>query len=276
MTKTVIAAFYRFVSLPDFEALKTPMLEFCNSHEIKGTILLAGEGINATISGTEENINAYFSYLDSDPRLKNMEWKESFAGYKPFERMKVRLKKEIVRMGIEDLNIDNRGIYVEPEQWDRLISDPEVTVIDTRNEYEILLGRFKGAVNPKTKEFRSFPKWVKENLNPKKDKKVAMYCTGGIRCEKSTALLKQSGFREVYHLNGGILKYLEKTGNKSNVWEGGCFVFDDRIAVDKDLKPSKDLLCKNCEQPVTVDEIKTSSTSRGVTCSSCLKKPVSA
>lgn len=267
-----IAAFYRFVALPDYEELKHPLLDFCKKHKMLGTIILAEEGINSTISGTREDMDAFFRHLDEDPRLKDIPRKEHTASFQPFEHMKVRLKKEIVRMAEPDimhLTRDDAGTYVKSEDWDKLISDPEVTVIDTRNKYEIMLGKFKGAVDPKTEEFRTFPKWVEENLDPEKNKKVAMYCTGGIRCEKSTALLKQMGFADVYHLEGGILQYLEDTKNKSKSWEGECFVFDDRIAVDENLKPSKAPLCKKCGQPVTMDDIRWGENHRGITCEDC-------
>ncbi len=207
--------------------------------------------------------------MRSDVRLADLEWKESFAEYKPFEKMKIRLKKEIVRMGVDDLDINERGTYVEPEEWDDIISDPEVVVVDTRNDYEISLGHFKGAVNPHTHEFRTFPKWARDNLDPVRNRKVAMYCTGGIRCEKSTALLKQAGFEEVYHLKGGILQYLEDTKNKNGMWEGSCFVFDERIAVNEMLEPEEIHLCKKCSKKVTIDEIKASA-ARGPLCESCM------
>lgn len=244
----VIRAFYRFVDLPNFEKLKKPFDQFCKNNGMKGTILLAKEGINSTISAPKDVMEKFWTFLDQDIRFKDMPYKESYADYLPFEKMKVRLKKEIVRLAFdEELDMDNRGEYVKGEDWDKLISDPEVITIDTRNDYEYMLGTFEGAVDPITKDFRAFPKWVDENLDPKKHKKVAMFCTGGIRCEKSTALLKHKGFENVYHLDGGILQYLEDTGNKSGKWKGSCFVFDDRIAVDDDIQPVKgSIICKSC------------------------------
>ena len=256
MQEIIIIAFYHFVELPDYEARKGPLLAFCKRHDLKGTILLAREGVNSTISGTRENINALIDHLRSDPKFASLEWKESTADYKPFERMKVRLKKEIVRMGLEEMDISHRGTYVPAKDWDAVISSPDVLTIDTRNIYETKIGKFIGAIDPRTRNFREFPAWVEKNLDPKKHKKVAMYCTGGIRCEKSTALLKNMGFEEVYHLQGGILKYLEETGNKSKKWQGDCFVFDDRTAVNEELAPSGAVRCKRCGGPMGTDDLK--------------------
>lgn len=271
MTDTIyqIAAFYRFVELPDFEGLKAPLLAFCKEHEMKGTILLAAEGVNSTISANEANMKAFFAYLDQDERLRNMPHKIHHAEFQPFEKMKVRLKQEIVRLGYDDLDMAQIGSYVKPEAWDALISDPDTIVIDTRNEYEVGLGTFEGAIDPKTTEFRTFPKWVDEHLDPEKHKKVAMFCTGGIRCEKSTALLKNKGFEEVYHLEGGILQYLEDTGNKSGKWQGDCFVFDDRIAVNDKLEPSSDYACSVCGSHVLMDEIRWLSKGDKIICRNC-------
>lgn len=254
----VIAAFYHFAAFDDFEAWRKPLHAFCVEHDLKGTILLAKEGVNSTISGTRENIDALFDYLKKDIRFVGLEWKESYANFQPFLRMKVRLKKEIVRMGLEDLDTTKRGQYVTPEEWGALIQDPEVIVVDTRNDYEVKIGTFKGAINPNTQNFRDFPEWVENNLDPKSHKKVAMFCTGGIRCEKSTALLKQMGFDDVYHLKGGILQYLEDTQNKESLWEGDCFVFDDRVAVNADLEPTNGVLCEKCGVPMGTDDLKIS------------------
>ena len=228
---------------------------------MKGTILLANEGINATISAPKDVMEKFWTFLNQDIRFKNMAFKESYASFHPFEKMKIRLKKEIVRLAVDDLDITERGEYLNDEKWDEVISDPEVKVIDTRNDYEYMLGSFENAINPKTDDFRNFPKWAEENLDPKKHKKIAMFCTGGIRCEKSTALLKQQGFEEVYHLEGGILQYLENKKNKNekkSKWSGHCFVFDDRIAVDKNLDPVKgSIICKDCGNvlQITTDDV---------------------
>lgn len=268
----VIAAFYHFASLPDYEEMRLPLLEFCKAQGLKGSILLAREGVNSTISGTREAVDALFARLKSDPRLGSLEHKESYSDTQPFGRMKVRLKKEIVHMGVEGLDVERRGEYVSAAQWDRLISDPDVVVVDTRNDYEVKIGTFARAVNPKTRFFREFPAWAKEHLDPQKHKKIAMFCTGGIRCEKSTALLKNMGFEDVYHLKGGILQYLEDTHNENGSWQGDCFVFDDRVAVDSALQPSGATICPSCNEPYTTDELKLGNDTYGGECACCLQK----
>lgn len=270
--QVVIAAFYHFADLPDYEEMRAPLLRFCNQQKLKGTILLAHEGVNSTISGSREAIDALLSHLRSDERLAGLEHKESYHESQPFQRMKVRLKKEIVRMGVEDLDLNKRGIYVDPKEWDNLISDPEVAVVDTRNDYEYHVGTFERAINPDTKNFREFPDWVKKHLDPEKHKKVAMFCTGGIRCEKSTALLRNMGFDEVYHLKGGILQYFEDTGNANEKWKGDCFVFDDRVAVNSELEVSGAVICPSCNTPFTTDELKIGECDYGVKCSVCQAK----
>lgn len=269
----VIAAFYHFVSLPDYEEMRYPLLAFCKKHDLKGTILLAREGLNSTISGSRENIDALFAHLRSDPRLAALEWKESYHDSQPFERMKVRLKKEIVRMGLEELDVDNRGDYIEPKDWDEFISRDDVLLIDTRNDYEVKIGTFENAIDPETKTFRDFPEWAKNWAQDKlADKpKVAMFCTGGIRCEKSTVYMKELGFDEVYHLKGGILQYFEDTKNANNKWQGECFVFDDRVAVDASLQPTGALLCESCGAPITTDDLRGTADAKSVVCESCFK-----
>ncbi|MGL9718604.1 MAG: rhodanese-related sulfurtransferase [Wolbachia sp.] len=263
----VIATFYHFVELSNYYDMKDEIKAVCDDVGLKGTILLAEEGINATISGERNAIDKTFDFLCSDCRLKDLTWKESAAEYQPFSKMKVRLKREIINLGVSNLDISLRGKYVDPEYWDDLISRPDVLVIDTRNEYEVKLGKFKNAINPHTQCFREFPRWAK-SFSENKDMKVAMYCTGGIRCEKSTAYMKSLGFNDVYHLKGGILFYLEKTHNKNGNWEGECFVFDDRIAVNNSLAPSDKIKCIFCSNQVPTDELK--SVSRGqVVCSDC-------
>lgn len=269
--KIVIIAFYHFADLPDYEERQGRMLAFCKRHKLKGTILLASEGINSTISGTRENIDTFLEHLREDKKFAGLQWKESYADFQPFERMKVRLKKEIVGMGVADLDISKRGEYVAAEDWDELISNPDVITIDTRNMYETKIGTFVGAVDPRTRNFREFPAWAKKNLNPKKHKRVAMFCTGGIRCEKSTSLLKNMGFEEVYHLQGGILEYLEKTKNKNKKWLGECFVFDERVAVNEDLQPSGAVLCTKCGAPMGTDDLKAAPLDT-VICELCLSE----
>lgn len=205
----VIATFYHFVKLSNYYDMKDEIKVACDNVELKGTILLAEEGINATVSGERNAIDKIFDFLRSDDRLKGLTWKESVAGYQPFSKMKVRLKREIVNLGVSNLGTSVRGQYVDPEHWDDFVSQSDVLVIDTRNEYEVKLGKFKNAINPHTQRFRDFPQWA-ESFSESKDLKVAMYCTGGIRCEKSTAYMKSLGFKDVYHLKGGILSYLEK------------------------------------------------------------------
>lgn len=266
----VVAAFYHFAPLDDYEAMRQPLLAFCQKLGLKGSILLAREGVNSTLSGSRDAVDAILAHLKSDPRLEGLEHKESYHDTQPFGRMKVRLKKEIVRMGLEELDITKRGDYVAGKDWDALISDPEVVVIDTRNDYEVKIGTFEGAVNPGTRFFRHFPDWVKKHLDPNKHKKVAMFCTGGIRCEKSTSLLKNMGFEGVYHLKGGILQYFEDTQNANGKWQGDCFVFDDRVAVNAELEPSGASICPSCNTPYTTDELKLGNDTYGGECAHCL------
>ncbi|WP_168464546.1 oxygen-dependent tRNA uridine(34) hydroxylase TrhO [Wolbachia endosymbiont of Ctenocephalides felis wCfeT] len=266
----VIATFYHFVELSNYYDMKDEIKAACDAEGLKGTILLAEEGINATVSGKRDTIDKIFDFLRSDHRLKDIMWKESAAEYQPFSKMKVRLKREIVNLGVRDLDISLRGQYVEPEHWDNFTSQPDVLVIDTRNEYEVKLGKFKNAINPNTLCFRDFPQWA-ESFSESKDLKLAMYCTGGVRCEKSTAYMKNIGFNHVYHLKGGILAYLEKTNNKNDNWTGECFVFDDRVAVDNSLIPSDRIKCIFCSSQVSTDDLK--SVPRGqVICSNCKTK----
>ena len=266
----VVLALYKFVELNDFRERREPLLAFCIEQGIKGTLLLAREGINGTVSGRREAIDALLVYLRSDARLRDLDAKESFDRDQPFYRMKVKLKKEIVTMGVE--GIDPRrvvGTYVEPRQWNALISDPEVVLIDTRNEYEIEVGQFKHAVNPHTQSFREFPAYVAEHLDPKIHRKVAMYCTGGIRCEKSTAYLKEQGFDEVFHLHGGILKYLEEVPESESLWQGECFVFDNRVTVNHQLEKGDYEQCHGCRRPITHADMQSEYYEEGVCCPRC-------
>ena len=234
MKNYVIASFYKFVHLPDFQALKTPLLEAMNNNHLLGTIILAEEGINGSVAGLPSDMENFYSFLREDLRFNDLWFKETFDDFVPFAKAKIKFRKEIVTMGVEGVNpLESSGTYVSPEEWNDLISDPQVMLIDTRNGYEIQLGTFKNAINPQTDNFRDFPKYVEKHLRDKKDKKIAMCCTGGIRCEKSTAYLKKLGFKEVYHLKGGILNYLDTIPEEQSLWEGTCFVFDDRIAVYK-------------------------------------------
>ncbi|ODS24695.1 hypothetical protein AB835_02135 [Candidatus Endobugula sertula] len=270
MSQIVVAALYYFVSLPDYKALRQPLLDKCLSENIKGTLLLAAEGINGTVAGSREGVDRLLAYLKKDSRLVNLEHKESFHKEMPFYRMKVKLKREIVTMGVEGIDPNHIvGTYVDPKDWNTLISDPEVTVVDTRNYYECAIGTFKGSINPETTTFREFPAYVKENLSPEKNKKVAMFCTGGIRCEKSTAYLREQGFEEVYHLKGGILKYLEDVPKEESLWQGECFVFDNRVAVDHDLGKGIYDQCHGCKHPITEEDKQSERYILGVSCPRC-------
>jgi UPF0176 protein len=258
MTKIVVCAMYKFVTLEDYQEIKPPLLDFMLEHTVRGTLLLANEGINGTVAGTREDIDALLAYLKSDERLATISYKESYVDEMPFLRTRVKLKKEIVTMGVEGIDPKRVvGTYVKPKDWNALISDPDVVLVDTRNDYEVQVGTFKNALNPNTDSFREFPEYVKQNLDPEKNKKVAMYCTGGIRCEKSTAYLKEQGFEEVYHLEGGILKYLEEVPEEDTLWEGECFVFDERVTVKQDQQSEQyvhGVSCPHCFDKTTEEQ----------------------
>ena len=248
----VVVTFYKFVSLPDCASVRQPLLEYCLSQNIKGTILLAQEGINGTISGDRANIDAVLAWLGRDPRLADLEAKESSADSPPFGKMKVKVKKEIVTLGIPKVDPNKQvGKYVIPQEWNEIIRDPEVVVIDTRNNYEVEIGTFQGSKNPKTDSFRQFPEYVAKKLDPQQHPKVAMFCTGGIRCEKASSYMLAQGFKEVYHLKGGILKYLEEIPAESSLWEGECFVFDERVTVKQGLELGNYDLCYACGHPIS-------------------------
>ena len=273
MKQYTVCAMYRFVDLPNYEALRQPLLDEMTRLDIKGTLLLAKEGVNGTVAGSAEAIEALLKWFKQDDRLADIDHKLSFDDEQPFYRTKVKLKKEIVTMGVEGIDPKRVvGTYVKPKDWNALISDPEVILIDTRNDYEVEIGTFEGAINPNTETFREFPDYVKENLDPEKHKKVAMFCTGGIRCEKSTAYLKEQGFDEVYHLEGGILKYLEEVPKDETMWNGDCFVFDNRVAVNHDLEKSGYDQCHACRMPITDEDKKSTDYIRGVSCPRCVGK----
>jgi UPF0176 protein len=236
MKNFVITAFYKFTPLHDFELMREPLLQTMRNNNIKGTIILASEGLNGSFCGLRKEVEPLMTHLKSYPGLQDLLFKETFDDINPFAKAKVKLRKEIVSMGVEGIhpNIE-RGTHLNPKEWNELIANPEVVLIDTRNDYEVKLGTFKNAVNPKTENFRDLPSYVKQHLIENKDKKIAMFCTGGIRCEKSTSYLKKLGFNEVYQLQGGILNYLESTSEEDSLWEGTCFVFDNRVALDKKL-----------------------------------------
>ena len=273
MNSITVCALYKFVHLEQFEALKEPLHHVMVKNEVKGTLLLAQEGVNGTIAGAQHSVDAVLDFLRSDPRLTKISFKNSFHQTNPFQRTKVKLKKEIVTMGIEGIDPNQVvGTYVKPKDWNALISDPEVLLVDTRNDYEVEIGTFKNAINPNTESFREFPDYVKENLDKNKHKKVAMFCTGGIRCEKSTAYLKEQGFDEVYHLEGGILKYLEEVPKEETLWQGECFVFDGRVAVDHDLHKGQYDQCFACRYPITEEDKKHPDYVQGVSCHRCIDK----
>jgi len=265
-----IAAFYKFVSLPDYRERREPLRAFCEAQGVRGTILLAEEGINSTIAGPSDGLEKVLEYIQSDPAIGKLSVKYSEAPEIPFYRMKVRLKKEIVRLGRPDVNPNDQvGEYVDPEEWNDLISDPKVTLIDTRNDYEYDLGTFQGAANPHTKNFRDFPHYVDTELADKKDQPIAMFCTGGIRCEKSTSLLLKKGFKKVYHLNGGILNYLERVDPADSLWQGDCFVFDNRVTVNHQLEPGDFDMCHACRHAISEEDKLSPKYEEGISCPHC-------
>jgi len=268
-SEILIAALYRFVRLDDYVELRTPLLDFMLEHEVRGTLLLAREGINGTVAGREAAIDQLLDYLRRDPRLRDLDCTFSRDDEMPFYRSRVKLKKEIVTMGVEDLDPSNAGSYVKPAEWNALISDPDVTLIDTRNDYESAIGSFDNALHANTTSFREFPEYVRRHLDSKKQRKIAMFCTGGIRCEKSTAYLKQQGFEEVYHLQGGILKYLEEVPAEESRWHGECFVFDNRVSVNQALEKGSYDQCHACRRPITETDKQSPQYRPGVSCPFC-------
>lgn len=270
-----VAALYRFTPFKDHEALREPLLALCQKVGVKGTLLLAAEGINGTIAGTDNAIAAVIDHIRSLPDCAATDVKFSYAPTMPFNRMKVRLKREIVTMG--EPNIDPResvGRYVEPQDWNALIADPDTIVIDTRNDYEVAVGTFEGALDPHTSSFREFPAWFRDNREELLEgkKKVAMFCTGGIRCEKSTSFLRAEGIDEVYHLKGGILKYLETMPEEESMWHGDCFVFDERVTVKHGLKPGDYGMCHACRRPVSEEEQASPDFVAGISCPHCISE----
>ena len=268
------AAFYKFVDLPDYEERKAPLLAVCEQHHVKGLILLAREGINSTIAGAPPDVHAVLAYLRQDPLLADLQHKESYADKPPFYRMKVRLKQEIVTMGVPGISPTRMaGTYVQPADWNALIADPDVVLIDTRNDYEVEIGTFNGAINPHLKTFAELPAWTEHaaqlRMSTGKKPKIAMFCTGGIRCEKSTAFMRAQGFDEVYHLEGGILKYLETVGPEQSQWKGECFVFDERVSVGHGLVPGPHNLCRACRQPLEDGAQNSPLFEAGVSCPRC-------
>jgi UPF0176 protein len=265
-----ICALYKFTRLDDFETIQLPLKGFLDSLSVKGTLLLAREGINGTISGNQASLEKVLEYLQSDSRFLGLEYKFSYSKKTPFKRLKVKLKKEIVTMGLTEIDPTHSvGTYVKPKDWNKLINDPDVVLIDTRNNYEYEIGSFKGAVNPKTETFREFPSFTKNSLEKYRNKKIAMFCTGGIRCEKSTAYLKSKGYKDVFHLQGGILKYLEEVNEDESLWQGECFVFDDRVAVKHNLEQGQYDQCHACRFPITKEDTMHPHYEKGASCPRC-------
>lgn len=269
-----VAALYQFTPFSDHAALQAPLADLCTAEGVRGTLLLAREGINGTIAGTDEAIARVVAHIRTLPGCLTLEVKYSRAPSMPFNRMKVRLKREIVTMGEPDIDpLASVGTYVPPQDWNALISDPETIVIDTRNDYEVAIGSFKGAIDPRTATFRDFPAWFRAErqrlLGEGKAPKVAMYCTGGIRCEKSTAFLKAEGVEDVFHLKGGILKYLEEVPQDESLWEGECFVFDQRVSVGHGLSQGSYDICHACRRPLSADDKASALYVEGVSCPTC-------
>jgi len=268
-----VAAFYKFIPLNGLEDLRRTILEACEAYGLLGTVLLAGEGINGTVAGPVEGIIGLFGFFGRTAGFEDIAPKLSYCGENPFHRMKVRLKKEIVTLGVEGIDpVRQAGEYVSPERWNELVSRPDVRLIDTRNEYEVSLGTFAGAENPHTNSFREFPDWVEQNLDGDRDRPLAMFCTGGIRCEKSTAYLKSLGYKNVYHLEGGILNYLEKIPADESLWRGDCFVFDNRVTVDHDLGEGRYELCPACRMPLSEEDKKSPKFKKHVSCPRCYER----
>lgn len=270
MSKFVVCALYKFVSLPQYKEIQLPLQAKMVENQVKGTLLLAEEGINGTISGSRAGIDSVLGWMETIPEFAGITVKESMTDEMPFKRSKVKLKKEIVTMGVEGIDPKKLvGTYVAPQQWNDLINEPGVLLIDTRNQYEVSVGAFANAINPHTTTFREFPHYVSQHLDPSVHKKVAMYCTGGIRCEKSTAYLKQQGFEEVYHLQGGILKYLEEIPETESLWQGECFVFDERVTVNHQLEKGSYDQCHACRLPISEEDKLSEYYQQGISCPAC-------
>ena len=271
----LVATLYKFFKVDDLVALQNQLYAICNKNNVMGTILIANEGVNGTISAKPREIEKTLISIQKDDRFSEIEIKYSSTNKQPFHKMRVRLKKEIVTIGLPEINPNKTvGTYVKPEEWNDIISDPDVILIDTRNKFEIKIGSFKNALDPRTTSFRDFPEWVKKFKQDKTNtnKKIAMYCTGGIRCEKASSLMKEEGFNEVYHLQGGILKYLEQVEKEKSLWEGECFVFDDRVCLTENLEVGSYKMCFACRMPITEDELNDDRYEEGISCLYCYDK----
>lgn len=266
----VVRAFYGFAPFADFRDQRGPIRELCEAHGLIGTILLAHEGMNGTVAGRVAGLDLLFARLRSIRGFEDLAFKESYSVDPPFHRLKVRLKTEIVSIGEPSVDPTRTvGTYVSPERWNDVLRDPDVVVIDTRNDYEVRVGSFEGAVDPGLKSFRDFPSWARANLDPERNQKIAMFCTGGIRCEKASSFLLDEGFSEVLHLQGGILEYLRRVDAERSAWNGECFVFDDRVALDHDLRRGAHVLCFGCKDPVSPEEQASEHFEYGVSCPRC-------
>ena len=271
MTDIVVAAFYHFTPFEDPAALREPLLAQLSAHDLKGSVLLAPEGVNGTLAGSRGGIDSALKILRALPNSMHLEHKESHAESMPFYRLKVRLKKEIVTMKVPGVDpLANVGTYVAPKDWNDLITDPGTIVIDARNEFEVQMGTFEGAINPGTVSFSDLPKWLEDHRAKLEDKKVAMFCTGGIRCEKATSFLKERGIDDVFHLKGGILQYLENIPEAESRWRGECFVFDKRVSVKHDLEIGDYDVCHACRWPVNAAGRASSNYVVGVSCDHCI------
>ena len=268
-----VLSFYKFVDLDGLFEIKNSLLSLCGENGINGTFILASEGINATVSGPLEGIDRLTAYLESDTRLSGAQYKLSYNEKNPFHRLKVKFKKELVPMGVSGIRPQRlSGQRVPPERWNELVSRPGVLLIDTRNDYESRVGTFRDAVNPGTEHFREFPEYVRKNLDPAEHREVAMFCTGGIRCEKATSYLLERGFERVYQLEGGVLSYLERVPREQSLWEGECFVFDDRTSVGHDLSRGTWTTCRNCRAPVSPEDRQSGDFREGISCPRCRSK----
>jgi len=269
----VIAALYHFTRFDDPAALKADLFALCQSQEVFGTLLFAPEGINGTISGPRAGIDRVLAHIRALPGCADLDWKEATSNRRPFGKMKVRIKREIVTMGQPDVDPRARvGHYIDPQDWNALIAQEDVAVIDTRNDYEVAIGTFDGAIDPKTQSFGEFPAWWEENKHRFHNKKIAMFCTGGIRCEKSTNYLLGQGVEDVFHLKGGILKYLEEVPAHQSSWQGSCFVFDNRVSVEHGLAEGPHLLCHGCRQPILPEDKLRPQYEEGVSCHKCFDR----
>ena len=271
--KYLNVAFYKFVHFPNYTSFQSKILNFCVERNIKGTILLAEEGINGAAAGTKKNIYELLNFLKTDNRFSDITHKESYSEEIPFHRMRVKLKKEIVSLGRPNINpSDHSGIRVDPKNWNILLADPDVVLVDARNDYEYQIGTFKNAISPKTTNFREFSTFIKEKLNTKKNKKIAIFCTGGIRCEKASSYMLNKGFENVYQLNGGILKYMDEIETDKSLWEGECFVFDSRVSVDFELAEGNYEQCYACRRPLSEKELQSNLYQKGISCPYCINE----